>query len=89
MDKRAAAALFNEGLSHLVLARVSEATSLIERTSKTGSLIARKDLHTITQRVASLVEAHDLSSGELHTGLLDLKKKAEAIYDHFNPKASK
>lgn len=78
------AAVINEALSHLTLAKVAEVTALLESTTKKGSEQARKDLHVIVKKVASLVESQSLDSLEVQASLFDLVEKAESVYEHFS-----
>lgn len=81
-------ATINEALSHLTLARVAETSAVLEGSSKKGTDLARKDLHKIVRKVASLAESSDFDSLEVQASLFDLVAKAETIHEHFSKDAA-
>lgn len=75
--------LVNEGLVHLVVARVEAALQAVSSSSKKGSDVAKVDLHVISTRLDGIVKSASMGDPSLRTALLDLAGKADQVRSFF------
>jgi len=73
----------NEGLVHLVVAKVDAALKAVQASSKKGRDAARGDLHTISTRLDGIAKRANFQDPALRTALLDLAQKADKVRAFF------
>lgn len=77
--------LINESLAQNVMAKVEGALSAVETSKKANTSLAKQDLHTISTKLATVLQEASLSDPGLRPTLLDLAAKADQIHAHFSP----
>jgi len=75
--------LVNEGLVHLVVAKVEAALKVVSSSSKKGSDLAKGDLHVISTRLDGIVKMASMEDPSLRSALLDLAGKADQVRSFF------
>jgi hypothetical protein len=73
----------NEAFADSVMSKVENALRTIEASSKKGTEVARKDLNTITSRLAALIQESSLDDPSLSTALRKLSGMVDQIQTHF------
>jgi hypothetical protein len=76
--------LVNEGLAHLVAAKVDDALATVEASEKKGTEVAKQDLHTISIKLASLVEDSNMADPTLRPSFVELAAKADKVKSYFS-----
>lgn len=77
--------LINEAIAQSVMAKVEGALQVVQASSKANTHLAKRDLHIISNKLASMLQEASLSDPELRPSLLDLATKADKIHAHFSP----
>jgi len=75
--------LVNEGLVHLVVAKVDEALKVVQASKKKGGEVAKGDLHVISTRLDGLAKTANFQDPTLRSSLLDLVNMADKVRAHF------
>lgn len=75
--------LINEGLVHLVVAKVEAAVKAVEASKKKGTDVAKGDLHVISTRLDGIAKTANFQDPTLRTALLDLARKADKVRAFF------
>jgi len=75
--------VINEALAHSVMAKVESALKVVEASGLPGTQVAKKDLNTISIKLAKLVEASDLKNPSLRSDLTKLASMADKVHSHF------
>lgn len=73
----------NEAFADSVMSKVENALRTIEASSKKGTKVARKDLNTISSRLATLIHESSLEDPSLSAALRKLSGMVDQIQSHF------
>lgn len=74
----------NEAFADSVMSKVENALRTIEASSKKGTEVARKDLNTISSRLATLIQESSLDDPSLSAALRKLSGMVDQIQSHFS-----
>lgn len=74
----------NEAFADSVMSKVESALRTIEASSKKGTEVARKDLNTISSRLATLIQESSLDDPSLSAALRKLSGMVDQIQSHFS-----
>lgn len=74
----------NEAFADSVMSKVENALRTIEASSKKGTEVARKDLNTISSRLATLLQESSLEDPSLSAALRKLSGMVDQIQSHFS-----
>jgi acyl transferase domain-containing protein len=75
--------IVNEGLIHLVAAKVEHALKVVQASEKRGGDIAKGDLHIISTQLSGITKTANMEDPVLRTGLMDLVRKADLVQSFF------
>lgn len=73
----------NEGLVHLVAAKVDHALKVVASSQKKGGDLAKGDLHMISTRLDGIAKSANFQDPNLRGALLDLAQKADKVRTYF------
>jgi len=80
-DPRFASRSANEAFATNLLAEINSALVAVEQSKKANGVLAKKDLHTISEKLVTALQEESPSS--LGATLWDLRAKTAKIYTHF------
>lgn len=79
--------LVNEGLVHLVVAKVGAALTAVDASAKKGTDAAKSDLQRISKEIDKIANTSDFKDPGLRAALVDLSQKADLVRDFFHVEA--
>jgi len=77
-------AMVNDALANSLMGKVEATLKVVEASTRTNTKVAKMDLHTISNKLAEVLQTMDLGDEKLQPALIELTGKVAKIHTHFS-----